>query len=102
MTGARDAQPLPDATTTARAYDVRRATQARPIVRFQRSGWTGAARCAQIVWGGDPTTDWGFDGLDVGGHARRSAWGCPGVARWGSDIGGFFALGERAARRPSC
>ena len=32
----------------------------RPIVRFQRSGWTGAAKCAQVVWGGDPTTGFGF------------------------------------------
>src|SRR6185369_11235438 len=37
--------------------------QRRPIVRFQRSGWTGAARCAQVVWSGDPTTAWDFDGL---------------------------------------
>src|SRR5262245_28535832 len=29
------------------------ATSRRPIVRFQRSGWTGAARCAQVVWSGD-------------------------------------------------
>jgi alpha-glucosidase (family GH31 glycosyl hydrolase) len=35
----------------------------RPIVRFQRSGWTGVARCAQVVWGGDPSTTWDFDGL---------------------------------------
>ena len=35
----------------------------RPLVRFQRSGWTGSARCAEVVWGGDPTTVWGFDGL---------------------------------------
>ena len=35
----------------------------RPLVRFVRSGWTGAARCATVVWGGDPTTSWGFDGL---------------------------------------
>jgi alpha-glucosidase len=68
---------------------------ARPIVRFQRSGWTGAAPCAQVVWNGDPTTDWGFDGL------TSAVWGglgmgFSGIALWGSDIGGFFALGERA------
>lgn len=67
----------------------------RPVVRFQRSGWTGAAACAQVVWSGDPSTDWGFDGL------RSAVWnalniGMSGVAVWGSDIGGFFALGERA------
>lgn len=67
----------------------------RPIVRFQRSGWTGAAACAQVVWNGDPTTGWGFDGL------TSAVWGgltmgLSGVAIWGSDIGGFFALGEHA------
>jgi alpha-glucosidase len=65
--------------------------QSRPLLRFIRSGWTGAARCAPVVWGGDPTTGWGFDGL-------RSAvqngltMGLSGVGVWGSDIGGFFAL----------
>jgi alpha-glucosidase (family GH31 glycosyl hydrolase) len=66
----------------------------RPVVRFQRSGWTGAAPCAQVVWGGDPSTTWGFDGL------TSALWsglgmGLSGVAVWGSDIGGFFALGDR-------
>ena len=37
--------------------------QRKPLLRFIRSGWTGAARCAPVVWNGDPTTDWGFDGL---------------------------------------
>ncbi|HEX6387901.1 MAG TPA: TIM-barrel domain-containing protein, partial [Solirubrobacteraceae bacterium] len=35
----------------------------RPLARFNRSGWTGTAPHAQIVWGGDPSTGWGFDGL---------------------------------------
>ena len=48
------------------AYDFAR-RQRRPIVRFQRSGWTGAARCAQVVWGGDPD-----DGLGLRRAARRS------------------------------
>jgi len=65
----------------------------RPVVRFQRSGWTGAAACAQVVWNGDPTTDWGYDGL------TSALWGglgmgLSGVSLWGSDIGGFFALGD--------
>jgi alpha-glucosidase (family GH31 glycosyl hydrolase) len=30
------------------AYDYVRRSR-RPLVRFQRSGWTGAARCAQVV-----------------------------------------------------
>jgi alpha-glucosidase (family GH31 glycosyl hydrolase) len=66
----------------------------RPLIRFQRSGWTGAAPCAQVVWNGDPSTTWGFDGL------TSAVWGglgmgLSGVAFWGSDVGGFFALGER-------
>lgn len=67
------------------------ARQPRPLVRFQRSGWTGAARCATVVWGGDPSTGWGFDGL---GSALRGALGLglSGVSTWGSDIGGFFTI----------
>ncbi len=64
----------------------------QPIVRFQRSGWTGAAPCAQVVWGGDPTTSFGFDGLRSALTQALSA-GASGIGVWGSDIGGFFALG---------
>ena len=64
----------------------------RPIIRFQRSGWTGAAKCAQVVWGGDPTTGFGFDGLRSAMTQALSA-GTSGIGVWGSDIGGFFALG---------
>jgi alpha-glucosidase len=63
-----------------------------PIVRFQRSGWTGAAKCAQVVWGGDPTTGFGFDGLSSAVKQALSA-GTSGIGIWGSDIGGFFAIG---------
>ena len=66
----------------------------RPVVRFQRSGWTGAAPCAQVVWGGDPTTDWGFDGLRSTVYSGLGM-GLSGISTWGSDIGGFFALGTR-------
>ncbi len=71
------------------------ASAPRPLVRFQRSGWTGTAPCAQVVWGGDPSTVWGFDGLQ---SAVRQAltMGLSGVSTWGSDIGGFFALGDDA------
>ncbi len=69
--------------------------QPRPIVRFQRSGWTNAARCAQVVWGGDPTTGWGFDGLRSALTQALSA-GSSGIGIWGSDIGGFFALGSNS------
>ena len=72
------------------AYDFTR-KQRRPIVRFQRSGWTGAGRCAQVVWSGDPTTAWDFDGLASVVKAGLGM-GLSGVSRWGSDIGGFFSL----------
>ncbi|HYH58698.1 MAG TPA: TIM-barrel domain-containing protein [Thermoleophilaceae bacterium] len=75
------------------AYDFVRA-QSRPIVRFQRSGFTGAARCAQVVWSGDPTVGWDFDGLASQVKGGLSM-GLSGVSTWGSDIGGFFALGTR-------
>jgi alpha-glucosidase (family GH31 glycosyl hydrolase) len=67
------------------------ASAPRPMVRFQRSGWTGTAPCAQVVWGGDPTTDWGFDGLASSVKQALSV-GLSGISTWGSDIGGFFAL----------
>ena len=67
----------------------------RPIVRFQRSGWKGVAPCAMVVWGGDPTTGWGFDGLES--SVRQSlTMGLSGISNWGSDIGGFFAIGAQA------
>ena len=65
----------------------------RPIIRFQRSGWTGTAPCAQVVWGGDPTTAWGFDGLRSSVRQALTL-GLSGVGIWGSDIGGFFAFFE--------
>jgi alpha-glucosidase (family GH31 glycosyl hydrolase) len=67
------------------------ATSGLPLVRFQRSGWTGAARCAQVVWSGDPTTSWDFDGLRSV-VTTALGMGLSGVSRWGSDIGGFFSL----------
>jgi sulfoquinovosidase len=68
--------------------------QSRPVAGFIRSGWTGVHPYAQLVWGGDPTTDWGFDGLE---SAMRQGLtlGTSGISRWGSDIGGFFSLFER-------
>jgi len=35
----------------------------KPLARFTRSGWTGSPACTPIVWGGDPTTGWDYDGL---------------------------------------
>ncbi len=69
-----------------------RAAQPRAL-RFVRSGWTGTARCAPVVWGGDPSVDWGFDGLESS-VVNGISMGLSGVSTWGSDIGGFFALLE--------
>jgi alpha-glucosidase (family GH31 glycosyl hydrolase) len=76
------------------AYDAVR-DEPRPIVRYQRSGWTGSAPCAQVVWGGDPTTSYGFDGLRSA-MTQALTIGLSGVSVWGSDIGGFFALGTNS------
>src|SRR3954452_10296468 len=65
----------------------------RPLARFNRSGWTGAARVSQIVWGGDPSTSWGFDGL-ASAVRNGLTMGLSGVSLWGSDVGGFFALSK--------
>ena len=76
------------------AYDAsRQRAGGRPLARFNRSGWTGAARCSQIVWNGDPTVGWGFDGLESA-VKNGLTMGLSGVSTWGSDIGGFFALGN--------
>jgi alpha-D-xyloside xylohydrolase len=73
----------------------RLADRTRPLIRFVRSGWTGAARYAPVVWGGDPTVDWGFDGLRSALRQGLSI-GLSGIGLWGSDVGGFFALhGQR-------
>jgi alpha-D-xyloside xylohydrolase len=64
-------------------------------VRFQRSGWTGTAGCASVVWGGDPSTVWDFDGLQSSVREALTM-GLSGISTWGSDIGGFFAIGSDA------
>jgi alpha-glucosidase len=64
----------------------------RPLTRFQRSGWTGAARCADVVWGGDPTTVWGYDGLRSA-VTQVLSMGLSGISRWGTDIGGYDSFG---------
>ena len=69
-------------------------SKGRPIIRFSRSGYTGAARYSQIVWGGDPTTGWGFDGL-ASAVKEALTMGLSGVSLWGSDIGGFFTLSDQ-------
>ena len=69
-------------------------TQKRPVAGFIRSGWTGVHPYAQLVWGGDPTTSFGFDGLESAVRQALSL-GASGISRWGSDIGGFFSLGRK-------
>jgi sulfoquinovosidase len=66
----------------------------RRFARFVRSGWRGSAEVVPIVWGGDPTTSWGFDGL-ASAIAEGLSAGASGVAMWGSDIGGFFSTLDR-------
>ncbi len=65
----------------------------RPLGNFIRSGFTGVHPYARIVWGGDPTSSFGFDGLE---SAVRNGltMGLSGISVWGSDIGGFFQLGR--------
>ena len=50
----------------------------KPLARFVRSGWTGSAACSPIVWGGDPTTGYDFDGSSPRSIGRfrwaRRAW----------------------------
>ncbi|HEV3000166.1 MAG TPA: TIM-barrel domain-containing protein [Solirubrobacteraceae bacterium] len=65
----------------------------RPLARFVRSGWTGVHPYAPIVWGGDPTTGWGFDGLESA-VMNALGMGLSGISTWGSDVGGYFALGD--------
>jgi alpha-glucosidase (family GH31 glycosyl hydrolase) len=65
----------------------------RPLARYSRSGWTGAVAASPIVWGGDPTTAWGFDGLESAMHSGLGM-ALSGVSTWGSDIGGFFSVGS--------
>ncbi|WP_395657142.1 TIM-barrel domain-containing protein [Nocardioides sp.] len=63
----------------------------RPLLRFNRSGWTDAIKESSIVWGGDPTRTWGFDGL-TSSVRQGLGMGLSGVSVWGPDIGGFFSL----------
>lgn len=73
---------------TARSFEEQ---APRPLLRFQRSGWTDAVKESSIVWGGDPTTTWDFDGL-TSSVRQGLTMGTSGVSIWGPDIGGFFTL----------
>ncbi|MCO5314846.1 MAG: hypothetical protein M9938_01580 [Solirubrobacterales bacterium] len=63
----------------------------RPVLRYVRSGYTGSAACSPVVWGGDPSTEWDFDGLKSA-ITNGLTMGLSGVGVWGSDIGGFFSI----------
>ncbi|MDI6909121.1 TIM-barrel domain-containing protein [Nocardioides sp.] len=73
---------------TARDFETR---APRPLLRFNRSGWTDAIKESSIVWGGDPTTSWDFDGLTSSVRQGLTS-GTSGLSFWGPDIGGFFTL----------
>jgi alpha-D-xyloside xylohydrolase len=79
------------AATAAAALEAR---HGRRLARFVRSGWTGTAAATPIVWGGDPTTSWGFDGLSSA-VIEGLSMGASGVAMWGSDTGGFLSSLDR-------
>jgi alpha-D-xyloside xylohydrolase len=65
--------------------------QRRPVIEFDRSGWTGSAPCSPVVWSGDPTTDWSYDGLP-GMVSQGIDYGYSGIGFYGSDIGGYFSI----------
>jgi alpha-D-xyloside xylohydrolase len=73
----------------------------RPLARFVRSGWSGTSPHVPIVWGGDPTTGWGWDGLASAVVEGLSA-GASGLAMWGSDIGGFLSSVEHLTPELLC
>ena len=68
---------------------VRDGLAGRTPARFVRSGWTGTAACAPLVWSGDPSATWGFDGLQ---SALRNGltMGTSGVGFWASELLGLF------------
>ena len=75
------AQPLPDRLPLRAAAHRRAASTARSCAISARAGRARRA-CADVVWGGDPTTVWGFDGLSSAvtqllsiGLSRRLALG---------------------------
>ena len=70
------------------------------FAQFVRCGYTGTARYARVVWGGDPTTDDSrADGL-AAAVSQGLSMGLSGVGFWGSDIGGFHALFTRGQTGP--
>ena len=64
------------------SWDFARTRSAGARAAFIRSGWTGVHPCAQIVWGGDPTSAWGYDGLD-GAIKQALSLGTSGISQVG-------------------
>ena len=90
-------RPLP-----LRRLRLRAAAPAGRSAASSRSGWTGAAPCAQIVWGGDPTVGWGFDGLALGGARNGAdAWACRGSAP-GAPTSAASSRSAPTSSPPSC
>jgi len=93
-TAAHNRYPTRYHAAAATASAALEAARGRRLARFVRSGWTGTAAVAPIVWGGDPTTSWGFDGL-ASAVKEGLSMGASGVAAWGSDTGGFMSSLDR-------
>ncbi|MBI2383191.1 MAG: glycoside hydrolase family 31 protein [Gammaproteobacteria bacterium] len=64
----------------------------QPVAGFVRSGWTGTAACARLVWSGDPSARWDFDGLESALY-NGLTMGLSGVGLWASELGGLFENG---------
>lgn len=93
-TGAHNRYPTQFHAAAAREATTLEAGAGRRLARFVRSGWTGTAPVAPIVWGGDPTCGWGFDGL-ASAVIQLLSMAASGIALWGSDTGGFFSGEQR-------
>jgi len=74
-----------------RASWLYRSGVARPLITFVRSGFTGSAPFSPVVWGGDPSTDWGYDGI-AGAVRQGLNLGASGFGFFGSDVGGYFSV----------
>lgn len=64
------------------------------LATFVRAGWRGQAPCSRLVWSGDPTSDWGFDGLRSAVY-NGLTMGLSGISLWASELGGLVELGTR-------
>ncbi len=97
------APPGPSSTTATRATTIAACTKRRRTLAGRSLGSLAPAgrahrACTPIVWGGDPTTGYDYDGLRSSIY-RALSMGTSGVGIWGSDIGGFFAMFGRSLRR---